>query len=441
MITFSKLEKKGNIGNQMFQIASTIGIALENNQEYCFPKWSFNSYFENQLPVLENQEFVPYHEENFHFKPIFFDENNYDLEGWFQSELYFDLEKTKFFFKFKSNFIQDLQAKYHDLFSKKTILISIRRGDFVENKDYFQLPINYYLNALIENFKDWKNCNLLILSDDINYCKFHFSFLENAFFGENLNAIEQLALSSLCDDFIISNSTFSWWCAWLGEKKDSKIIRPLQNFSIAKNKSSSDHNYFPERWILFNHLEKKIDLGNTSILLFKSNLILEKYLYDNFHFTNDIYFFDNKTKSLKMKNKVVLLIDDFIIPPFCIYKAIKNKKDTAFYLKGTTLNISKFWDRQKFYGQLDFGLFSSLLNINNNLRSNRILFKKTSNFEIQNLDFKCTKTSNKEFDIFFTFAGKTKGFFECKYYLSQLKKNGIFKLKNILKIVIGYKKK
>jgi hypothetical protein len=39
MITYSNLGKKGDLGNQLFQIASIIGIAENNHQEYCFPIW------------------------------------------------------------------------------------------------------------------------------------------------------------------------------------------------------------------------------------------------------------------------------------------------------------------------------------------------------------------------------------------------------------------
>lgn len=36
MITFSKLEKKGHLGNQLFQIASTIGVAVDNQHDFVF---------------------------------------------------------------------------------------------------------------------------------------------------------------------------------------------------------------------------------------------------------------------------------------------------------------------------------------------------------------------------------------------------------------------
>ena len=264
MITYSNLGKiyRGNLGNQMFQIASTIGIAEKNGHNYFFPAWQYSKYFEVQLPVATKDEsFKIIKEEKFNYYERDLREGNYDLDGWLQSEKNFEQIKIKEIFKFKKEFSKELISKHHQLFSRKTILISIRRGDFVNNPYFFQTSFKYYLLAIFKNFPDWADRNLVFTSDDIAYCKYHFSFLKNAFFLNNLSAIEQMALASQFDDFVISNSTFSWWMARLGEKENSKVIRPLKYFRGEYGKQNNDSDYFPLRWVSFDEnlyqLEKK----------------------------------------------------------------------------------------------------------------------------------------------------------------------------------------
>lgn len=444
MITFSKLEKKGHLGNQLFQIASTMGIAIKNNHEFCYPKWSYNNSFTKSLPLIQNLEWIALKEKQFHYGAVELDTKNYDLEGWFQSEKYFDINSVKSYFQFESNLLDDLKIKYKEAFAKKTILISIRRGDFVDHPDYFQLPIQYYIQALTFNFPDWSKSSLIILSDDIEYCKYHFSFLQNAYFANQLSAIEQLALSSMCNDFIISNSTFSWWCAWLGEKENSKIIRPLHYFTDSKRKIDSDQDYFPERWQIFNHLNLKLDLKDFQIALTKENPILEKYLKHNFSFKNETAILKlNKTAYLDLKkNEVTLIINDCILPPFLIYVAKTSLENSIGYVKGNFFNISKYLDQDLFQKQFDYGLFAKVLNKSNSEKKTKkigfVLIRKNQeeieglNQNLQNLDFK-----KSGFSIFYSFTGKIKGFPECRYYLKvQARKAKVFvktKIKNIIR--------
>lgn len=160
-----------------------------------------------------------------------------------------------------------------------------RRGDFINHPYYFQLSFKFYFLALIKNFPDWRERNLIFTSDDITYCKYHFSFLKNAFFLEKLIAIEQLALCSQCDDFIISNSTFSWWMAWLGEKQDSKVIRPVKNFKGKFALKNDDSDYFPSRWISFddNYYSLSWKYSTLKVRAFLYDLVVNtKFRYSNF---------------------------------------------------------------------------------------------------------------------------------------------------------------
>ncbi|WP_157823410.1 alpha-1,2-fucosyltransferase [Olleya sp. 1-3] len=260
MIIYSNLGKKGNLGNQLFQIASTLSIAKQSNQDYGFPEWQYYNSFINKLPSVPiKKEFNIIREVGFDYNELILPNGDYNLNGWFQSEKYFDRDNVKKQFEFKPELIESVKVKYKNELSKKHILISVRRGDFVNNPYYFQLDYKYYFLAITTQFSDWEERNLIFTSDDINYCKKHFSFLANAMFVEKTTAIEQLVLGSLCNDFVISNSTFSWWLAWLGEKEDSKIIRPIQNFRGKFRIENDDKDYFPDRWVSFNPKRFKIN--------------------------------------------------------------------------------------------------------------------------------------------------------------------------------------
>lgn len=268
MLTFKSLGSKGNLGNQLFQIASTVGIANKTGHDYVFPTWQYANYFEYNFPMTEINSlsnFIKVVEKKYGYHDWYLNEGNFDINGALQSEKYFDIDFTKQIFQFKLDFINPLLEKYSCLFDKKTIFISVRRGDFVYHPHYYQLPYKYYILALNNCFSDWKERNLIFMSDDIQYCKYHFKFLKNAIFLENLSGIEQLALGSHGKDFIISNSTFSWWLAWMGEKENSKIIRPLHNFRGVFAKLNDDKDFFPERWILFDYEKHGLSLKYGSL--------------------------------------------------------------------------------------------------------------------------------------------------------------------------------
>jgi len=45
-------------------------------------------------------------------------------------------------------------------------------------------------------------------------------------------------LMSMCDDFIIANSSFSWWGAWLGNK--GEVVAPKQWFGKGLDHDTKD---------------------------------------------------------------------------------------------------------------------------------------------------------------------------------------------------------
>lgn len=231
MIIFSDLGKWGRLGNQMWQIASTIGIAKKNSVEFVFnPPWEYNKYFSFQLPVDyirthvvvdEFRDLLPYsHYEELEIIP----DMNYRLAGYFQSYKYFEHCKNyiKEIFTLLPNYENIIKSKFEKELDR--IAIHIRRTDFIGNGCTPVLPNSYYIEALSYFPKE----RFLICSDDIDWCKQQ-DFLKDLdvyFVDDKQPDIYDLYLLSYCKGIIIANSSFSWWSAYLGERYGYKIIAP-----------------------------------------------------------------------------------------------------------------------------------------------------------------------------------------------------------------------
>lgn len=279
MITFSKFGQMGNLGNQLFQYASMMGIANTTGNELHLPDWKYKQYFNGEFPVINTNHSVVanFQEPAFHCSIEYFKEALTpphtrllaDVSGWLQSENYWRhyKDEVQSALTFKQDFVKQVLIKSKILNPTSAIAISIRRGDYVNNPNYYQLPITYYLHALYKFFPDWQQRTVIIFSDDIPYCKTHFAAAENVVYADGLNDIEQLCLMSGCKDHIISNSTFSWWGAYLGESCSGKVIRPAHHFAGKLLETSDWKDYYPNRWEEFDHEEEKFDLRGVTFTI------------------------------------------------------------------------------------------------------------------------------------------------------------------------------
>lgn len=182
--------------------------------------------------------------------------DNKCIVGAWQCENYFTSisNDIKALYKFKHAILPQSIKLAKDIVSSNSICIHIRRGDYVTSKLYSELigalDVSYYEKAIELMSQKINNPHFYVFSDDLNWCKHHItipfehSYVEDEHLG--IKASNYLHLMSLCKNFIISNSTFSWWAAWLGEKKNSVIIGPANWF---KNKSLDGSDIVPNRWI------------------------------------------------------------------------------------------------------------------------------------------------------------------------------------------------
>lgn len=284
-LTCIGLNQIGRFGNQLFQIASLLGLAKEYGYAIALPTWPYAPYFNIKSNALTALPTTTIQESEFHYTPEYYQQLKningvINLHGYFQSSKYWKTQNISF----TNSFLKQIRDK-HYTFTKPTIGIHIRRGDYVNNPDFYLLPENYYIFALLEHFPDLKNYQIILFSDDIAYAKIHFECLENAHFSEGLSDVEDMALMSLCDHFIVSNSTFSWWAAYLGQKEHSKVIHPVQYFKGSK-KAYTTKDFWEPNWIAFDYTTYKYDLSHVTFTIPVS--FDHKHREENLHLSVDM---------------------------------------------------------------------------------------------------------------------------------------------------------
>lgn len=222
MITFSKLGNYGRLGNQLFQIASTIGIAKYNDTEYTFPVWKYQKFFCNELPHFPIHVDSVYLEDSPYYQEVILSRlKHWDLQGYFQSWKYFanSRDEIKYYF-------------YFDKVPVNRVAIHVRRGDYLTSQFIHPiLPIEYYTTAMQE-FPS--HAEFTVFSDDIPWCKEN--FIGDRFqFSEGRSEIEDLFYMAEHRGFIIANSSFSWWAAYLSGSY-CRVVAPI-NYVVGESKS------------------------------------------------------------------------------------------------------------------------------------------------------------------------------------------------------------
>ena len=268
---------KGGLGNQMFQYALGRVLALKSKTDLKLDISFFNlklrnitkrSYdldvFNIKAGVINKNKVVTYvfsvlkkimktpgQERGFNFDPkmLSLGPNAY-LDGYFQSYKYFsdfkDIIKKDFTLKNISIPVQNLAE---EISSENALCIHVRRGDYVGNalhdvidKDYYKKGIEYIRSRISLD-------KIYVFSDDINWCKDNLSFKFPTMFVEDgymgLKGEGHMFLMSQCKNFIIANSSFSWWSAWLSDYESKIVVCPKQWFGDA-SKNTGD--LIPEEW-------------------------------------------------------------------------------------------------------------------------------------------------------------------------------------------------
>ena len=277
MISYNKIGHFGRLGNQMFQFASTVGVANKTGHDVAFPKenvdvpsvehfkdgvrrevyFDLPKYFPNVertlAPLEQIQTYHVAQEPYFHFCPDLFtipDQTN--LMGYFQSEKYFEhcSDLILGYFQFDKDIKKQAENNFPKFPTKvEYVSIHLRRGDYAGLQQFHPvMDADYYFDAMTQ-FMDGDYC-FLIFSDDIQYAKELFGEQENIVYIEGNDPAVDMCMMTMCDHNVIANSSFSWWGAWLNDNTNKKVIAPKRWFGSAYKGVHDTKDLYPQSWIV-----------------------------------------------------------------------------------------------------------------------------------------------------------------------------------------------
>lgn len=268
---------KGGLGNQMFQYAFAKSKSLSNKEQFLLDlrylndrsprkNFVFRNYdldiFDIKPDFYKFKKYIPFTIYFYLFYELFlkiivkifnfninlFIENNfkYDLNaikynksinyyiGYFQSFKYFEKYEEEirkdFTFKNKIDINSHIEAK--EILSNNSVCINIRRGDFLNDESLGVKSTLYYLEGIkqLNSITNLDNLIIYVFSDDIDWCKenlnfsYQTKFMEHSLAGYKFS--EYLQLMTFCKYFIIPNSSFAWWAAYLSSREGKVVIVP-----------------------------------------------------------------------------------------------------------------------------------------------------------------------------------------------------------------------
>lgn len=282
----------GRLGNQLFQLAAAYSLSRQNGKQLqILPdersgSFLVEKYFDTHLPYpiswriiksiiqilptrlkhrgskLIYMLYYPLMQLKMYQSPdpmkidpdFYTIEDNFCIDGYFQSEYYFKniAGEIKEKFKIKSQFVNEWKKWYAKLPNhQKLIAVHIRLGDYRNQAGWnlgasdLTLPASYYLN-LIKQHSEEGNL-FIVMSDEPDTVRTWLPESSNIIYSTESAIIDLITLTQ-SHSCILSHSSFSWWGAWLNTKENITVYVP-KYFLGYKIKQTVPEDIIPASWI------------------------------------------------------------------------------------------------------------------------------------------------------------------------------------------------
>lgn len=263
------IEVSGGLGNQMFGYAFAKALSIEKKDKLCISKrllkndslrvygldhfqlsknvdlvedncflniihifrYNFSKALSKACIKIKNRHIFSVHDSLFERKyiDIPYSKHAFNIyRGLYQNAKYFDAYRQDIVNDFTSlDVLNEREKQYEcDILESESVCLHIRRGDYVHSTLHNVCTMKYYKEAVLQIKRRKENLKFFVFSDDIEYAKKELN-IENAIYVDRTSSdYIDLHLMMKCKNFIISNSTFSWWAQYLSTNEDKMVFAP-----------------------------------------------------------------------------------------------------------------------------------------------------------------------------------------------------------------------
>lgn len=270
----------GRLGNQMFIACAARKFARETGREYVglvyndrskkprpwdYPPQQFQSVMRNET-YMEPAAVQNYHRMSqgpyvSNGLPADLPQRDILLNDYFQDTRCIDRDEALQLFAPQKKILTAIKKLYGDV--SDCVCVNVRRGDYIEHQRFgFRVLTATEIQEMLDIYFPANGYpRVLFVSDDIPWCRQNFKG-ERFVFADRHDGPEadasgvvaawkpaiDLYLQTLCKGNIISNSSFSWWGAFLN-KKAERVVCPWPWFTSTKKPAMT--NLLPDHWIKY----------------------------------------------------------------------------------------------------------------------------------------------------------------------------------------------
>lgn len=235
------IQLNGRLGNHIFEVAAAYAHAKRHGLRLAIHRWRtqpryFSAWLHRFTGAIEHP---PIFREPMWTDPAFahtsIPASARRLDGYFQSDKYFsDVSgDIRALFRLPAAVEQSIVEKWADILRDKdsACAIHVRRADYftAEHAGKYGILTDVYYRRAMDAARAAGATRFVVISDDITWCRAQpwLSHTECQFVDEPIGEYALYLLTQM-PMFIGSNSTFSWWGAYLGVPK--QVWMPIHWF-------------------------------------------------------------------------------------------------------------------------------------------------------------------------------------------------------------------